>query len=358
MMLKMNAKPLLPALLSLLLVHPLAAQSLPDAPRTVLGSITVHGPVTVGDTLIPPSSGGTIFAGDQVQTAIASAVVQYQQGPRVMLATQSLVEFTATHVRLEMGRMWFRSASADGPVFLASTLRLEPAAANSGAIVTRRDQKASILVTEGRFNIVDTSGARLASLSAGDARLFEEETATLHAVATPPQARPSQAPAGQASSEKWWVLGIGSAMAGAATTVGLIVRASDSEILSNQINFQLVQTQSQNAALQEQASSLQSQLASLSPPPELAARFATVGSQLTQIQSDLDAVQSQISQLLSDIDSQGGDPTQGQMDRLQSIRSEQNLLTVQLQAAANEVNELTQLLQDDGDPVFSPTRNT
>ena len=77
--------------------------------------------------------------------------------------------------------MLFRTVSGNGPAFAASTLRLEPATTNTVVHVTLEDNKANVSVTEGILNIVDPSGVQLASLSAGQAGVFQEASAALPA---------------------------------------------------------------------------------------------------------------------------------------------------------------------------------
>ena len=146
-------------------------------PRSVLGSVISRGTVRVGETLV--LSLGALFPGDQVQTNLGSALVQYQQGLRVLLATESSAHFTSSHVQLQRGQMVFRTVSGSGPAFAASTLRLEPATTKTIAQVSLQDKKASVVVTEGTLNIVDPSGVQLASLSAGQASVFQEASAAL-----------------------------------------------------------------------------------------------------------------------------------------------------------------------------------
>ena len=93
----------------------------------------------MGDTLIPTA--GTLFSGDQVQTNLGSAIIQYQRGARVQLGTETTALFTSSQAQLQKGRMLFRTVSGNGPAFAASTLRLEPATTNTVVHVTLEDNK-------------------------------------------------------------------------------------------------------------------------------------------------------------------------------------------------------------------------
>lgn len=101
----------------------------------------------------------------------------------------------------------------NAPAFAVSTLRLEPATAVSVATVTLQDKKASVSVTEGTLNIVDPTGVQLASLSAGQAGVFQEASAAL----------PAQAAGGPASAfiggiaAIWILVAVGVASATAVT---------------------------------------------------------------------------------------------------------------------------------------------
>jgi len=168
-------------LLLLLLIEPsyCMAASPETAPPAVLGSVTTRGAVRVGGVLMP--SHGTLFSGDEVQTSLGSAIIQYQKGPRVQVAIESSVHFTSSHVQLQRGQMAFRTVSGNDLFFAASTLRLESATTTTVAHVSLQDKKASVSVTEGILNIVDPSGVQLASLRAGQASVFQEASAALPA---------------------------------------------------------------------------------------------------------------------------------------------------------------------------------
>ena len=96
--------------------------------------------------------------------------------------------------------MSFQTAAGSAMVFAVSTLRLEPSTAKAAANVTLKDSKASVAVTEGTLNVVDPSGVQLASLHAGDARLFEEAAAAVPGPASSPAAAPPVAPPQGSSS--------------------------------------------------------------------------------------------------------------------------------------------------------------
>ena len=180
-MLKMNVKNLFAVLLSVLLIEPsyCMVASPATAPPAVLGSVTTRGTVRVGGVLMP--SHGTLFSGDEVQTSLGSAIIQYQKGPRVQVAIESSVHFTSSHVQLQRGQMAFRTVSGNDLSLAASTLRLEPATTKTDAHVSLQDKKVSVSVTEGILNIVDPSGVHLASLRAGQASVFQEASAALPA---------------------------------------------------------------------------------------------------------------------------------------------------------------------------------
>ena len=105
----MNLQQLLAVLLSVALVNPvpLSAVSVEtNAPRATLGSITANGSVRVGEIQVPKTS--TLFSGDQVQTGMGNAVVQYKkEGPRVSLGSDSAASFSSSEIQLQKGRMAF-----------------------------------------------------------------------------------------------------------------------------------------------------------------------------------------------------------------------------------------------------------
>ena len=180
----MNGKQFLGLLLSMALIGPSPSMAvLPESgPRSALGSVTTRGTVRIGQTTI--SSLGALFSGDQVQTQLAGAVIQYRQGSRIRLAPDSSAQFTDSHVQLQQGQMEFRIASGSGPTFAASTLRLESATKQTIAQVSLQDKTASVSVTEGTLNILDPSGVQLAAIPAGQGSVFQE----VSAAALPPDA--------------------------------------------------------------------------------------------------------------------------------------------------------------------------
>jgi len=346
-MFKMNTQQLVAVLLSLLLAHPgpLAAAEPATVSRTVLGSITARGSVLVGETPMPGA--GTIFSGDQVQTRTGSALIQYQQGARVLLASNTLANFSDGRVQLQEGSMSFRTAAAGGPAFAASTLRLEPAAEQSEASVTLNGKSASVMVTAGTVNVLDPSGVQLASLRSGEARLFEEAAAGL-----PPAAAPAAPPQGGSSSggSRTWLIGLGAGLAGAAIGIAGFVRANDSDDRADEAEARLTaaegqvsEIQSQNAALQAEAAALQAQIASLQAS---AAEQSSLLAQVNSKQAEVNAIQAQLIGLFNQVAAQGGVATPAQIQQLQSLSS-------QLQQVANEINQLLGIEP----PVISPTRN-
>ena len=118
--------------------------------------------------------------------------------------------------------MVFRTASANAPVFAASTLRLEPATAVSAATVTLQDKKANVSVTEGTLNIVDPTGVQLASLNTGQTGVFQETSAAL----------PAQAAGGPASAFIGGMVAIWVLVAVAAATATIVtVAQSEDEVV-------------------------------------------------------------------------------------------------------------------------------
>src|SRR3972149_5081664 len=111
-----NAKQLLCMLLVVLIAYPASIGAAPATavPRAVLGSINTYGTVRVGDVAVPTQ--GTLFAGDQVKTDVGAAVVQYQQGARVRMGSESMATFSPSRVQLQRGQMSFQARSADGTV--------------------------------------------------------------------------------------------------------------------------------------------------------------------------------------------------------------------------------------------------
>src|SRR3990172_9134700 len=142
----MNLKQLMAITLSLALIQPgpISAASVDtSSPRSIIGSITSNGSVQVGD--IPVPSVSTLFSGDQVTTTAGNAVIQYRQGPRVILGGASQASFTDGQVQLHRGQMAFESSGR--PVgFSISTLKVEPTSSNSAVNVTVEDNLATVAV--------------------------------------------------------------------------------------------------------------------------------------------------------------------------------------------------------------------
>lgn len=299
-MLKFGGKEFVALLLTILIAAPpqisLAANSAPA--RSALGSIESRGGVRIGEVLTP--SQNTIFAGDRVQTNNGGAVIQYRQGSRVVLASETIADFAPARVQLEKGLMTFESASNSGMIFAASTLRLEPASAKTAANVTMNESKASVAVTQGTLKVVDPSGLQLASLNAGEARLFEEAPATSEpasASAPSPSAPAAPPQAGGGNSHKW-VLALGAAAAGVSLGIAGIVRANDANSRADSATASLAVVQSQNAALQAQVQSALALANGLSRQASVsagvAADLATQIARLTQVQAQLNTIVGQL----------------------------------------------------------------
>ena len=352
-MLKMNAKQLMAILLSLLLVQPMpmaAGTVAPNSSRTVLGSINSRGPVQVGSVPVPGMS--TLFSGDVVRTDAGSAVIQYRDGVRVVLGGATEASFTADQVALQKGLMSF-DTRAEGPAFAASTLRLEPTSARSSANVTLGDHQASVAVTEGTVNVVDPSGALLASLAAGEARLFAEAPAAepAPAAAAPAAAAPQMG----GSGGNGWLLALGVGIVGTSLGIAGLVRANnandradEAEAAATAAASQVASLQSSITALNTQLTSVQSQLTSLqatvSAGNPLLAQLASALANVNQLQSQLLSTQNQLNQLLTSIAAQGGVPTAAQLSQLQSLSGLLNSLFQQVQNAINNANNLVNQL--------------
>ena len=285
-MLKLAERQLLALLLCALMVNPpsIFAASTPSASRAVLGSIATNGSVRVGEVLVPTE--GTLFSGDRVNTNNGNATIQYRDGARVQLASESLADFAPGRIQLEKGLMSFSTVSADGMVFSASTLRLEPTTAKSAANVTLKDTKASVSVTEGTVKVIDPSGTLLASLKAGDARLFEEAPSS--SSAADPAAAPSAAAApqgGGSSGNNHWLIAAGLAVAGIALGIAGIVKADDASNSADKANAAALAAQQQVTALQATVSSVTARLNALILT---VTADAAASSQLRAITVDLD----------------------------------------------------------------------
>jgi hypothetical protein len=357
---KSNTKTFLSLLLSLLIVNPsgmFAASTTVVAPRSPLGSIDSYGSVRVGEILVPGET--TLFAGDRVQTNNGGAVVQYRKGARVSLAAESVADFAPSKVQLEKGLMRFETSS-NGLSFSASTLRLEPTTVKTIANVTLSDSKASVSVTEGTLKVMDPSGVQLASLNAGEARMFEEApasaspapSASVPSPAAPPQAGSSGQASSGGGSDHHWLIAAGIALAGLGVGIGALVHANDAESSANaasanataaaasaaQAQSQVAALTTQLSALQTQAASLQAQLnASVSASNQLKALSA----QLTAQVAALAQVQAQLTSLLSQIASQGGVATPAQLSQLQSLSSQESTIESNLANIGNGINTIS-----------------
>ena len=172
-MLKLAGLRLVATMLSMLMLSSpsIGVSSTLAISRNVLGSISTSGSVRVGEVGVPAQ--GTIFEGDLVNTGTGIATIQYRDGARVTLASDSQAIFATNRVQLKKGQMTFQTVR-NGVVFAASSLQLKPAAGKFAANVTLNDSKVSIAVTEGSVKVLNPSGIELASLTAGDARLFED----------------------------------------------------------------------------------------------------------------------------------------------------------------------------------------
>ena len=360
----MNLQQLLAILLSVALVNPLplsAASVETSSPRPTLGSITTNGSVRVGEVQVPRTS--TLFSGDRVQTGLGNAVVQYKEGPRVSLGTESAASFSSSEIQLQKGQMAFET-SGKAVVFAASTLRLEPASGKSVANVTVQDKQASISVSEGSVRVMDPSGALLASLKEGDARLFEK------AAPPPPPGAPAAAPQGGGGGGGAWLIALGVGIVGTSLGIAGLVRANNASdaadaatadakaatTLAKSFSTQITALQSANAALTTQANSLSSQIASLNAfataqtaanvsLQQLIAAQATVNNiqaQLNANNQQIDALQTEILNGGTSTSPQGASPqiTSAQFAELLRLQTVARNLVLQLQAAANLVSSI------------------
>jgi len=285
-----SLKQMLAIFLAVLMLRPFPAAAAPAA--AVLGSISSYGTVTVGDLASP--SENTLFAGDLVNTGVGSAVVQYKEGTRVLLAMNSTAQFTAGEVQLQAGQMTFRTASEQVPVFHASSLRLE-AAPSSAANVILNDQKASVSVTQGTVRVVDPTGVPLASIPAGEARLFA--MASLPAAAAPSAAAPA-APQMGGGNGTVWLLALG--IAAVATSLGIagLVRANNADDSAEAAAAQITALQGTINTLQGQITTLQGQIATLqSSGTAQAAQIAALQSTVTALQNTINTLQTTVSSL-------------------------------------------------------------
>ena len=359
----MNLQQLLAVLLSVALVNPIplsAASVETNSPRSTLGSITANGSVRVGEIQVPKTS--TLFSGDQVQTGIGNAVVQYKAGPRVSLGSESAASFSSSEIQLQKGQMAFESAGTP-VVFAASTLRLEPTSEKSVANVTVQDKLASISVSQGSVRVMDPSGEQLAALNAGDARLFEK------AAPPPPPAAPAAAPQ-LGSGGGAWLIALGVGVVGVSLGVASLVRAnnaSDSadtaatqaaaaQTLAQSFSTQITAIQLSNAALTTQANSLSTQIATLNAFAT-AQKAADVSlQQLAAAQGDINKIQAELADINNQIDAlqteilaggtstspQGISPqiTPAQEAVLKALQVRQKGVVTSLQAATTKANTI------------------
>jgi hypothetical protein len=336
-------------LLSAFLVSPpIRAEA---ASAAVLGSISTNGSVSIGSISAPGS--GTIFAGDQVETRTGSAVIQYKEGPRVMLGVDSSAEFSSGGVQLRRGQMTFRSGTEKVMVFNASSLRLEPAGVNSSANVVLDHDRASVAVTEGAIRVIDPSGAPLANLEAGESRLFAMAAAPAAASPAAPAAAP-QAPEGR---QTIWALVLGGA--GFATTFGLAA-AWDNDV--DEIAELVGPIQSQAAALQVQLNNTNTQLAGLrsqtaqlssqvSPSSPAGQQLAAIATQLEAAQTQRDNIQNQLNSLLQQLTAA---VASGNTAAISSIATQIQALQTQLNALQTTINNLAAQLGAVQIPPVSP----
>lgn len=370
--LKLGGREFFAVLLGALLLNPsglIAAST--GTTRAALGSIESRGAVRVGEILAPSQS--TLFAGDRVATNSGQAVIQYRQGTRVVLAGESVANFAQARVQLEKGLMTFQTASNSGMVFAAATLRMQPAAAKTAANVTFTDSKASISVTEGTLKVLDPSGVQLASLKAGEARLFEEAPASPAPSASASAAPPAAPPQGTASpsSSRKWLIGVGAAVVGAYLGVAGLVRADDANSRADSQASLVARVEQQNAALSAQITALRSQAAALSAflntvsatsaqQQALINQLSSAVADISAIQTQLSAVQAQTTQILSAIAAQGGVATPAQLATLQSLAKQGDEFRIRLAEDTKKVDDAAKGLADlqlpPPPPPISPSR--
>lgn len=341
-----NAKQLLCMLLVVLIAYPASIGAAPAAtafPRAVLGSINTYGTVHVGDVAVPTQ--GTLFAGDQVKTEVGAAVVQYQQGARIRMGSESVATFSPSQVQLQRGQMSFQARSADGPVFAASTLMLKPTGTNSAANVVLQDRRASVAVTEGTLSVVDPSGVELASLNAGDARLFEEASAAL------PPAPGAPAPQVASHTHNTWVLALAVGIAGASLGIAGILRANDADDRAEEAATAAAAAQSQAAAAQTQSDQLKAQVTTLqSSVAALQTQAQTLNSTITALQSklasdtlalqQLAAAQAEVASILSELSGVLAQLAVASPAQVQALIAQVNSLFGRLVTATNAVNSV------------------
>jgi ferric-dicitrate binding protein FerR (iron transport regulator) len=182
----------------------------------VVGSINSYGAVSVGKSPAPASS--TLLSGDTVTTQSGNAVVRYEQGTRVMLASTSAAVFSPRAVELKKGQMILSTTSSTDVVFNATSLRLEPTSDKTSAEVSLEEGKATIAVREGSVRAVDPSGKPLAVISAGEAKLFAMASPAASAAAAPAAPAASASAPPVAAGLTWILVGT---FAVAGTTFGI-----------------------------------------------------------------------------------------------------------------------------------------
>jgi hypothetical protein len=212
---QLSVRQMIAVLLAVMLLRPFPMQA--SSPTPVLGSIASYGTVKVGDTASPRAN--TLFVNDLVKTAEGSAVIQYKEGTRVLLAKDSSAQFTVSAIQLQKGQLNFRSSSGESPIFQADSLRLEPMAANSSGTVILQDGKASVSVTQGAIRAVDPTGVTLTEINAGQTQLF--------AMASPAAAAAASASASAAAPPALdpttiWLLVLSAAITTATVTAFLL----------------------------------------------------------------------------------------------------------------------------------------
>lgn len=207
--------------LSAWLINPMPIRA---ASAAVLGSVSSYGTVKLGDLAAPAEN--PLFEGDLVRTESGNALIQYKQGTRVVLAENSDAKFYSNHIELRSGEMGLHAVSADGPVFNASTLRLEPSAASSSANVSVQPGKVSVSVAKGAVRAVDPTGITLTVIEAGQTQLFAMANAA--AANIPAPSSPAAAPPAM-SPPTIWLLVLGGA-AIAATTATILVHNANKKV--------------------------------------------------------------------------------------------------------------------------------
>jgi len=287
-----------------------------------------------------------------VQTNNGGAVVQYRKGVRVSLAAESVADFASARVQLEKGLMRFETSS-NGVTFAASTLRLEPTTVRTVGNVTLRDSKASVSVTEGTLKVVDPSGVQLASLNAGEARLFEEgpdstpasPSASAKSPSTPPSSGPPSTSTSSQSSKHKWLIAAGMGVAGLTVGLGLGLHGSNSNSSNAGASASLgVQAQSQSAAIATQLNALNSQAASLKALLDAASSSSSqaksLDAQLAAQQALLTQAQAELAALNAQINSQGGQATPTQISELQSLAGQLSTIQSNIISIQNAYNSL------------------